>query len=446
MLNKKILAAAVAAGLSTSAFAIDVNDTTSQVVTYASEAITADADGNFTADNANAADLNVDSVLGFTISVGTNKYIRYQLTDAVFNTPVTAGLVTITETLGTSAVPSVSVSQGGAAGDDFVILEVTTSVADLAADDTVNLNAADYDVSASGQSSVSYALYETAADAVNQTTSLASGSGAFTSVAAGNTGDFVTATTQTATVASVFTEYAGGDTDEIGLIDGTQLLSTAAYLIPDGNTAGVADVATLAQTVTVAGDFSFGDDWYLHTMAACTGGTTVALTINEAENSATSAADITLTNDYWLCSANDATTPDTILKGSYVATLDDDGTVNTLGTIVYDTTAISVNYLTTFAGYNQRLYIINTGTNDASYTTSFLSEAGVTATAGTAATGVVPAGEMLVIKASDLVTLTGKTRTSATIEIEADNVNIVATSQTVNLSDGSTDTLDLLDQ
>jgi hypothetical protein len=444
MLNKKILAAAIAAGLTTSAFAIDVNDTTTQVLTYASEAVTADVDGRFTATNLGGA-LDIDSVLGFTIAVGTNKYIRYQLTDAVFDATIVAGDITITETLGATAVPSVAVSQGGAIGDDFVILEISTGTADLAADDTVNLATATFDVNATGQSSVSYALYETAADAVNQTTSLSSGSGVFTTVASGNTGDFVTATEQTATVASVFTLYTGGVTDEIGLIDGDQLLSAAGYLVPGGGAAGVADVATLSQEVTIAGDFSFGDTWFLHTSATCAGGATTALTVNEAENSATSAADITLTTDYWLCNTN-SVAEDTILKGSYVATLVDDGTVNTLGTIIYDTTAISINYLTTFAAYNQRIYIINTGTNDASYTTSFLSEAGVTATAGTAATGVVPAGEMVAIKASDLVTLTGKTRTSATIEIEADDSNIVATSQTVNLGDGSTDTLDLLDQ
>jgi hypothetical protein len=72
---------------------------------------------------------------------------------------------------------------------------------------------------------------------------------------------------------------------------------------------------------------------------------------------------------------------------------------------------------------------------------SFVSEAGVTETAGTAASGTVPANSLMTVKASDMVTLTGKTRTTATIEVETADANISATTQIVNLSDGSTDTL-----
>jgi hypothetical protein len=50
---------------------------------------------------------------------------------------------------------------------------------------------------------------------------------------------------------------------------------------------------------------------------------------------------------------------------------------------------------------------------------------------------------MVSIKATDLVTLTGKTRTSAIIEIEAQDTAITATSQTVNLTNGGTDTVSL---
>ncbi len=117
-----------------------------------------------------------------------------------------------------------------------------------------------------------------------------------------------------------------------------------------------------------------------------------------------------------------------------------DATGNLSGLTREGSTA-SIAILTTFSEYNQRLIITNRSTIAASYTMTFLTEAGVTAVAGAASTGTIAAGEVLALRAVDLVTLTGGTRCSATLTIEANKAFLDATTQTVNLSDSGTDTV-----
>lgn len=51
---------------------------------------------------------------------------------------------------------------------------------------------------------------------------------------------------------------------------------------------------------------------------------------------------------------------------------------------------------------------------------------------------------MLALRAADIVTLTGGTRCSATLTIEANKAFLAATTQTVNLNDSGTDTVFLV--
>jgi hypothetical protein len=100
-----------------------------------------------------------------------------------------------------------------------------------------------------------------------------------------------------------------------------------------------------------------------------------------------------------------------------------------------------INYLTTFTGYNQRVYITNRGATDATYAFTFTSESGTTATAGTAATGTSKANSVLVLKATDIVTLSGKTRTAAKLAIVGTPSSFKVSTQQVNISSGGTDTI-----
>ena len=83
MLNKKIVAAAVAAAFTQGAVAaVDIDGTGTQKITYASELVTAGSD-TLTVTNL-AGLLDVTAEVGFTIGDGTSKYVRIDFSDATF--------------------------------------------------------------------------------------------------------------------------------------------------------------------------------------------------------------------------------------------------------------------------------------------------------------------------------------------------------------------------
>jgi hypothetical protein len=438
MINKKILAVAVATAFTTNAFAAqDLSDDAAEAVVFASEFVTAAATLDVT--NLSGAggdsDLDVTSPFGFSIGDGTSKYIRLELTDATFLTPVVAGDFTV------GGSETYSISQGGGAGDSSVVVEVSASGADVQQTDVWLLAATDFTISQSASSSVMYTLHDTAADAVNDVNPLSTQTGPLASVGAITSGTFTTPLDSTATVASAFMDFDAAGSDAVsatiglvGSID-TSLYIDGTGFMDDGSLVVPADLITAGQDVAFAGDMSFGA-WNTATAADCTTGL-VALT-GEDEDGADDLTVADVNVELFLCVV--VTGAEVINKGDYSATLVTDDLSNDIGEISYDTTSVEVPYLTTFADYNQRVYMVNYSASDAAYSITFVSEAEATTTAGTAASGVIPAGEMIAIKATDIVTLTGRTRTSAVIEIEAVDGDISAATQSVNLSDGSTDT------
>ena len=112
-----------------------------------------------------------------------------------------------------------------------------------------------------------------------------------------------------------------------------------------------------------------------------------------------------------------------------------------LGMISRDGTTVHIPYMTTYEGYNQRIVISNRSSSDASYEITFRPEAGVTATAMDAAEGMLMANSTVTMKSTDLVELTGSTRTAATIVVEANRNSIDVTSVTVNKESRDTDTV-----
>jgi hypothetical protein len=452
MLNKKILAVAVATVFSTNAFsAVDLNADTGNIL-VAAESIGAanlNVDGLVVLTDAGTV-LEVVADAGFSIAKTTSKYVRYDLTNGEFAT-----IADIDDGLNT---PVTAVSAGGV-GESFAVFELAADTASVTAATNVTLDAT-YAMTDGAALSVQYRLFETAQDAVNATAAgLATSSGVVATIASVVTGDFSTSLTAQAKVASQFEDFDGaGDQDaDLATIAITALVDTTpASVTTDSATPFVAgSLGTGTATVTFTGDFSFGEFAYgTGTWGFDADGEFVGTnaTLNESGTVTVPFAASTFAVSLVDVDAED----DIAQKGTYTAALA--GVIATgvttpstaigtfteaAGAITYDTTSIDVPYVTTFSSYNQRIYLINGSGQDASYTTSFVSEDGVTATAGVMASGVVPAGEMLAIKATDLVTLTGKTRTSATIEIEAQNSAVTATSQTVNLATGTTDTVAL---
>jgi hypothetical protein len=451
MINKKILAVSIAAACTFSAnAAIDLTSATSQLVTFGLESVIAgDADagtaGNTVVIN-NGSLLDVTTPIGFTVPMAGTYFIRYDLSNGTFQTALDAGDLTV-------AVADDVLVQGGADGDNYVIY----SIADTGADADINKAAvvtfAPDNLSIKAASNaITYSLYATPGDAATKSSPLFTDSTAMTVISAISTGEFAEPATNdiTALAATSFTGFdtSGTGTDDfetdIGEIDMGDLVDGVNANEPDGSALVIADILFANQIVTLTGDVSVGI-WSLNTNANCDAAGPVALVKAADNTSAASAATDVVTAPLFVCVDNQTTTTGNptpavgIVRSGYTVTVGSYGT-DTLASIIYDTTSIEVNYLTTNANYNQKLFITNNSASAAAYTTTFKTEGTVTAVGGTSATGTIAANSMMVIKATDLVTLTGGSRTSAVIEIEADDAQIQASTQTVRLDTGNTDT------
>ena len=86
-----------------------------------------------------------------------------------------------------------------------------------------------------------------------------------------------------------------------------------------------------------------------------------------------------------------------------------------LASITHDGTTVHIPFISLHEKFNQRLILRNRSSQDVTYSITFDPEMDTTATAGMMASGTVPAGELMVILASDIVMLDGKSRTAATL-------------------------------
>ena len=114
---------------------------------------------------------------------------------------------------------------------------------------------------------------------------------------------------------------------------------------------------------------------------------------------------------------------------------------HSLGSITRDGTTVHIPYLTTWADYNQRIVVSNRSANEASYWITFRPEAGTMATPGMYAMGTLEPKSTIVLRAMDVVTLEGRTRTAATFVAEAKATQVDVATVIVNMMTGSTDTV-----
>lgn len=460
MFNKKILAAVVAASLSQAAFAdVDVDAGTGSVkVATDSIAYEAAVVANANADNSvdlttNGSVDNVDVQVGFSIASGANRFVRLDFTNATFDVAAADADLTIAAAAAGGAAASIAISTGGTVGSSFVVYEITDDN-DIVQTDTFTFDVPNLRVNGT-TATVQYRLYETGVAAVaGNSEVLADKTANVVEFGTANTGEFVTVETATATVTSSFTQFdpvaasatafADADQARLGTVTPANLLGTN-FIDLDGTAMTLAKLLDADQTLQFEGQFNFGaDGWYLSANNDCSAATT-AIVINADQDTGTIANyNVTTAGVQYLCVDVDGTETIVDQASNIEVTLTDDGVSDEAGQTDYDTTNIIVPLLTTFSGYNQRIFITNNGTTDANYTTTFTTEDGTTAVDGSAATGTVPAGEMIVIRATDLVTLTGTTRVNATIQIEAEESLVEAVTQTVNLGDSTTDTVVLV--
>jgi hypothetical protein len=226
----------------------------------------------------------------------------------------------------------------------------------------------------------------------------------------------------------------------------------------DGSAAALSEMFNAAtSSVVISGDFTGANSTVATdpnnlglsaNSAACDVLTSVATNNAGTASSGLFVADL-VAKEFLCYNAGGATIP----EGNYSVTVSfTEGSIsdNTppgdlsgdIGAIQHNGTTVELPYLTTFSDYNQRIVMVNRGSQDADYSISdFQTESDTTAVAGTAASGTIPAGGSAVVKVSDVVTLTGKTRTAATINIVAATGNISVATTQVNLADSSTDTI-----
>jgi hypothetical protein len=451
MLNKKILAASIAATFAFNAHsaAVDLDATTIVPAKYASETVakaTKTTKGSRTIVDA-TTNLSVDAKIGFGFTKSTSFYVRYDLTGAVF---ATAKASTDLD-LGGSAGETVTLSQGGAEDTSFVIFEVVDSGAAVASTQVLTLANADLALTGTGSATIQVRVFANAPDAVNQTGSLVSKSGTVVTQAASIAVAFAPAS-PVADVANSFTDFVTGLTE--GNLGSVKLTLATVLAADDGAPVIRADViADATSTYVVTGDFSTAltagkGAVSLDTGSNCTTSAT-AMVVNTGGTTATLTNTTPLANtvEMFLCLKPDpavAIAATSAYSATLTAAAGTDGTLapvtGALGSISRNGTTLEIPYMTTFADYNQRLIMTNNAATATTYSCAFTPEAGVTATVGTMGSGSIAANTTVVIKATDLVTLVGGTRTAARCTLLSQSTSIDAATTIVNLSDKSTDT------
>jgi hypothetical protein len=414
---------------------------------------------------AGALDMKVTP--GFATTTTGTYYMRIDLTNAVFKTAIAAGAFGINASVGignTQGITTASVQSGGATGSSSVVFLMTQSQRSQLTTDFVTVPLLNLGVLGTAAVSTNIAFYTTASQAANALAGTALSSASQTMVAFTDAQTpTLTATAVEANVVGTFKNYTiknatnNASTTDASLGGITHPVAAVFAMDADGTRIVAGDgYAAASSTLTLTGDLSAGT-WFMDTTALCplagpTGTTAIAaaqkLTVNAAKTSGTITGTIFDASPF-ICNVVDGTS--SIPAGAYSvgitygAAAAGDLTLTwaggSTGSVSRNGTTNNINYLTTFEGYNQRVILTNRSTVDGTYAFTFQTEADTTAVAGAKATGTLKAGSTTVIKATDLVTLTGQSRAAATFTaVLAPSTIGVATTQ-VNLSDGATDTV-----
>ncbi|GEA09464.1 hypothetical protein KUL42_42250 [Alteromonas sp. KUL42] len=291
-------------------------------------------------------------------------------------------------------------------------------------------------------------------------------------------------------------------TASLGEVD-TDLLAPAGngFTDLDGGAFNNVDVIGTDPVVKFNGDFSFGE-WTMREVTttpagpagdSCSVGTDIlpdpASTMSQLVFSTISQADLEA-NDYVLCvdvAGMDSDVTDNLLVGSenpwmtgnkmnrigestYSANISWDALTDnyaadaistndgweeamgampnsiddTMGEIIYDSITVDVPFMSTFTDYKQRFHLTNTGPTPAKYMFEFTPENGTVVTAGAMATGVIPAGESIVVQTADIIaSFTGRSRTAAQLHIGGEDEDIGVSAVVVNPEKGTIDIQDL---
>lgn len=175
------------------------------------------------------AAVNVTSTLGFGVSGGQTRYVRYDLTNAKFGAAVLPANLTISG----AAFANNVVSQGGAAGSTFVIFQITAAAAGNAQTETVTLASGTPGLviqAAGSPVQMAYSLYEDAASA-----------------AAGGAAGRLNSNFAAQTVAGLVTGLAFSTVQNTTTVDVAANPSYTHFLVgPAGTTTSIAQIGTVS--------------------------------------------------------------------------------------------------------------------------------------------------------------------------------------------------------
>jgi len=365
----------------------------------------------------------VSSKLGFGVSGGQNRYIRVDLTNAKI-----AGADLTGASLAMAAAPAfanVTVVQGGAAGDDFVVFQVTANAAGHAASQTVNLTLGDLDVTSTGaNATVAYKLYETAVDAANKTANtLYSKSGTLFSFAPALKFSLTTGT-NTAAVEQSFKKFDGSSISTVLAKIGTVTYDVAALAKANGSAVALTDLVTGATKVVATGDFTAAgaDGVFLSNSAACAT-TDVAGTLNGAKTSADLVVGTTAGTQgaanahyYSLCynvSGTVAVPVQTVkaaldLTAAAGATVSDVAAANA-GDILHDGTELIAPFATIHGDYVSRVFLTSRHSANAKVEAEAFYDNGSSCTGTPVALADLVAGKQMEYKIADVCPTLGGT-------------------------------------
>jgi len=450
-MKKKLLVAAIAGFVAQGAFAAyDPAETSYPNYQIAQELVSGTAAYDLiTADN-------IEVPAGKLTFNGQTEVIRVDVEGANFKVAPTLTVRAVNTGTNEDGSDLMGAAAAGGAGTDFIIYNVfvdPTVITDAIYEDSAVIVGLKDLIVDKNATEVTIKVTNSDGDVI---------SGTVLTLEEGLTTTFLTATDAKAAAQGSFTSFVGGnDTASLATIDAGELIVDGlSSLDPDNTNSALAewdvsDLSVSSAKVTFGGDFSFGSWSYGNAsweadkdgVITVTGGGTYDKDSGKVTVDYYVPADAADDDDD-LKIENKGTPLDTILKGQYSADLSDVKVKDTnkkvaslsedAGSILYDTASLEIPYLTTNPTYNHKLFLTNNSGQPANYSTSFTVEDGVVATPGSKAQGVIPAGAMIMIKAVDLVSIDGGNRVSATIEVEADDIEAV--SQSVNLTTYATDT------
>lgn len=460
MFNKKVLSMAVACaatGISVSAMAAFnvTDDDLSTDIAIASESIAPTTTGVLpigVGDTGGA--LNVEGEIKVGVPANDQIYIRYDWTGGTLLSDLPQDAVSVDMTDSTSLT-------GGLAGDTSAVFGVLAGAGGFnqTAGVMLDLGNPSLGIGLTGDTlSIRQRVYTDQGLAIDGGASLSDQTASNVIAIADALDVDFTPVNAIAEVQTGFTEFVDGTststTGVLGVFSATA--ATGFSLASDLSTATFANLVDTGSnsTVTYQGDFGFNttSGFYVSglTDGTCATGSSVPLNPDTASFTMASVA-VADADGRALCATVDGD-DEIIPNASYSATVvlihaetnsspSSTSETGSVGEIVRNGTTVEVAYVTTFTDYNQRLLLNSRASTDVTYTVTFRTEDGVTATALPAATGTLPAGENLVLRMTDLVEFAGGSRGSATVTVVAPSTVIdVATTQ-VNRADGATDTV-----